>query len=1131
MGCSPSRGNRFIRARDPLPPGPGSGQEPAAEYPPDDDGACCEATADGEQGSWTLVSERQQATGKYSSIALSAKKAVSELGGDLLEKLAPQEIAADILSQLKQQHMNGGVDTNPEPAAAAADNKTPKRSKSKKSVKGLKGSSSSRKKEKEKKPPPAPPPVPEVKVDFPELLVKAHQAAYSYLNPSITKYEVLLGLLDNAAQTQLLLQPMVSFMLMRYEEINRGLEEIVDEGEKLLKEHGEHLAWPCPTKKSSGTKASASSSASASPTTEPPQPDLLQQLLQYTVQRMHLVSQSVSGVGDAALEEAADYFTSVTDVLEDKLAAKRASEARLMQLLSRVEAASLRRPGPEDSALFSEDSGIGGESESLLGLDRHRHRRESCESSATTRTSGSSPMGVVPTPALLRGAGLGRFKPALQRGSSLSLTSLDSFCNLAKDQVTSELLRRSMDSIDNDNDEEEDGDDEKEEGKEKDRKDDGGRDDGNNKSSPRHAAHQPRRLPSRRIENPQNIEMTLKLKDAISGRIRFLPSEKVNSNTNSPSKTKQPESPKISRRQWSEGGAEMTTPRRPQTPTPKRKSTAVRHRRAHSADSIRKAEDPTLLELERTQKDLSQRIEKMSKAEGNIRSNGPKGKGKTQPPASTSPSTPRPAGGAYGGRNNVKRLIDTFSQGVEEVQHTPENAKVLGPLKGVLKCGVPIIPGLGGAALAIGSDDGDVRRSDSRCSDRLTDVDIDSLPPPPLEVLMDNSFENVHVGGGGGEVGRGGGYSPLLRRPTVTQRLRASMQCVSVLPSRGNMRPGGGGPPSSSSTNTTTLPPCGAQQELSAAAAASAASYQESTMTEVSADSSGNSNAFGFSPKKVQRMGLNAGRKSRGLQQSPSRQRDSTSSDSVPSTPESNGGRHHQTTAAKSKSKRVRMLPTTPPVVNPSSSLVTAAQRRLPSPPVLHRKQQQPTPPSTPPATRKLPTPPPVSQRRHATSPNSATSKQRDQQPGPAAATSSTSYSFKTPSPPASPKTQRWGRDSNSSSDASSSASASSRVSSNARSVFCPASPCMFEAKPCCSVPKKPQAWASTESPPPPAPAPPTAYFWGERGRFPVSVPGRPYVRRSQSERRPSLHSASSDRTSPSVAETCGSEPTIATQQ
>ena len=1064
MGCSPSRGNHFpgahssFRKARALLPG---NQEHAGESP-SDDGTSRGSSAAGETdaGRCSWASGERQATGQQdTNVACSAVKTVNE-GGGRFDKLAPQEIAVNILSQIKDKQGE-----NSESGEKKAVKKT------KKPIKGIK---QGKKKEKEKKA------VTEEKVDFPELLVKAHQAAYGYLNPSITKYEVLLGLLDHAAQTQISLQPMVAFMLMRYEEINRGLEEIVEEGEKLLKENGEHLAWPCPLKNLSNTPARANTSSS---TTKPP-PDLLQQLLQYTIQRMHLVSQSVSGVGDSALEEAVDYFTSVSDILEEKLKVKRASEARLMQLLARVEVATLRKPGPEDSALFSEDSGIGGESESLAGSDRHRPRRESGESTGAYCTSASSPMGSSSTPVQ---EGTPRHKLTHKTNSCLSLNSIDSFCNFGqRGQRESEFLCSSA-SVD---------DDEREVGKAIDNHEE--EVEYINKkcpsSSPLHACQQPCRLASKRIENPQNIEMTLKMRDAISGQIKYVSSQK------SSAKTKQTDSPKISRRQWNE---EEYTPKRPQTPTlTKKKTTVVKHRRTHSADSIRsKAEDQTLLELERTQKDLTQKLERMSKAEGNIRNSGPKqGKVKTQPsspstpvrlrplqktpqspsksnkktdhgnssttekekpkesddnlnkkndledrilskPTPSSPTLQRPAG-QYRGRNSVKRLIDTFSQGVEEIKQTPENVKILGPLKGVMKCGVPIIPGLGGidTMLTFGNDN---FRVDSRVSNRTDDVDIDDLPPPPLEVLMDNSFENVQKSETE-EGGSGKGHSPLLKR-TVSQKLRASMQSVNVLPSRGSVRPG----------CLSMLPPC-------------AASHQE-TKPEVDSGQQ--------SMKTLSTLGSGG-----------TKQRDSNTSDAVPS-----GSGSNSQPAATTSTSRARMLPSTPVT---SSSL----QRRLPSPPVFKR---HPTPPSSasPPVTRKLPTPPPVSQRRHF-------SPSATRQDGSGWSTSTSP--FKAPSPPASPKVQRWSRE-NSSDDCSS----SSRVFSNARSVFCPASPSLFEAKPC-PVPRPPQAWT-------PASEAVVSYLWGDR----VRRGPKPFVRRSQSDRRPSLNCPPRSQ-AVSVAESYGSEPSIA---
>lgn len=134
----------------------------------------------------------------------------------------------------------------------------------------------------------------EQKVDFPEPLVRAHQAAYAFLNPNIVKYESLVELLEQATQTHVLLQPMVAFMALRYEEIIQGLEEMADDGEKVFKEHGEHLAWPSHMKNLSSSAVKSGTTNSESP------PDLLQQLLQYTTQRMRNVSHSVGRLGESA---------------------------------------------------------------------------------------------------------------------------------------------------------------------------------------------------------------------------------------------------------------------------------------------------------------------------------------------------------------------------------------------------------------------------------------------------------------------------------------------------------------------------------------------------------------------------------------------------------------------------------------------------------------------------------------------------------------------------------------------------------------------------------------------------------------------------------------------------------------
>ncbi|XP_061552919.1 photoreceptor cilium actin regulator [Phycodurus eques] len=206
--------------------------------------------------------------------------------------------------------------------------------------------------------------------------------------------------------------------------------------------------------------------------------------------------------------------------------------------------------------------------------------------------------------------------------------------------------------------------------------------------------------------------------------------------------------------------------------------------------------------------------------------------------------------------------------------------------------------------------------------------------------------------------------------------------------------------------------------------------------------------------------------------------------------PSSEASSHSLATSLLSKG---RILPSTP-------STSKSSHRRLPSP---SKFKKSPTPPSTasPPVNRKLTSPlegqsrlpsPPVMRYSILNSP----------------------YPLKAPSPPASPKVQRWSREN--------STEESARLISNARSVFCPISPSLFEAQPCKAA-QMSQAWTSVGG----------SFLSntrGIRGRSSVSVHRpQPFIRRSLSERRTSLNLQPR---SPvlSVDETCGSEPAICTQ-
>eukprot|EP00063_Salmo_salar_P090637 XP_014065472.1 PREDICTED: uncharacterized protein C2orf71-like [Salmo salar] len=1108
MGCSPSKGNNFPgqatfrRGRTLLP----GGQESQGKSQSDDGGSGgSSGTGDTDGETWERGSGESRLAGQNYSVQKEAPSTPQKKRPSLTE-LVPEGVILD--KKVGTQEAGSHVKEKQGDRQDMADKKGGR--KPKKNGKGIKPT---KKKEKENKSP-----LVEQKVDFPEPLVKAHQAVYAYLNPSISKYEILLRLLDQATQTQVSVQPMVTFMAMRYEEINRGLEEMADEGERLLKDNGEHLAWPNPMKNLSSFPRLTSGSTNAGSS-----PDLLQQLLQYTTQRMQNVGQSVGGIGDSALEEAAEYFISVSELLEEKLKAKRNVETRLMQLLTRIEAASLRTTGPEDSALFSEDSGIGAESESLAGSERIH--RESCEYTATNHTTPYSPIGSNAT--LVR-QGAPRRMFTKKVSPSNSLNSIDSACTrMGKEQKDTESL---LGSSFLDDGEEDDNDDEEGEGNRK-----------QSSSSPSHPNQQPSRLAPRRIENPQNVEMTLKMKDAISGRIRF-----VHSQCDS-AKTKPTDSPKTSRRQWTEG--EERSPKRPQTAAIK-KTPVSKEGRSQSVESLRsKGEDPTLLELERTQRDLSQRLERMSKGrmEGNAKT-GPtkqnpgyttkslaskclqstlrknnntfpiqdkagltkrsswkqgarkdmaegkekkdkkttKGLLKATPPPSP-PLSPRLSSGLYRGRNSVKRLIDTFSQGVEEPKQ--EASKMLGPIKSVRKCGVPVMPGVGDIEAILSS-------GVSSC--RTDDIDVQSLPPPPLEVLMDNSFEGAQsltvsdVDDGVASRGR----SPIPKRAMASQKLRASMQSVTLLPSRGNLPQG-----------SSNMPP--AQTVRQDTSASSRVSHHEPQL-EVNPETE-EATLYKQARKVIhlRHSSESPMEKGQAVPRGPSsnraasgcRQSDDSPFKTVP--PTSTVSIQPPATLPVS---RARILPSTP-------STPTGLHRRFPSPPTFRTLSTLPSS-TSPPVIRKLPTPPPL-QRRLPSPPAS-----RQVTPANSSSSGST-HSFKAPSPPTSPRVQRWRRENNSE-DSTPGASAISQLISNARSVFCPASPSMFKAHPC-PVPRPPQTWASTGGHVVPRP-------WGDRGRLPMSVRGpQPFIRRSHSDQRPSL-SLPTRATIVSFAETCGSEPAISTQ-
>lgn len=520
----------------------------------------------------------------------------------------------------------------------------------------------------------------QTKVDFPPHMVRAHQAAYNFLNPNISKYETLLGLLDQAAQTQLSLQPMMSALVLHFEEINQALEEMADEGELMLKEHGDCLTLP------SGMMGSANPSTGTNCQTDPP-PDLLQQLLQQSSEKMKLVGGSVQVLGDTRLEEAAEYFSSLYKVLVQKLQTKQAAEKRLAQVLTQVEGAAMIKSNPEDSALHSEDSGIGGENESLTGSERHRRHRGSAG-------SGSS-------------------------GSGVNIQT-------ALDSVPVNLLN--LGGHNEDDDENNDEYDDDNEDKEEEETDTQGRKRSN--SSPPD--------PSQAICY-MHANYTLDQQATVT--------------------------------------------------------------QALNAAHITMSEHPSLTrcgmtELQKSQWVLDQRIKKMAEIQGNkefarphyylyragLRRHSLNGSLKTNQASCSLPilATQSPK------HQSVRRLIHTFSQGADG-RPGQSLANIPPHIRKTRKSGIfqlsDTINGKEESSVISGNN--------NSWPDSRDEVDVDNLPPPPPEVLMDDSFQSTQVLPGTGEGMQEMSFIlPVINQKTgVSHRLKTSIHNVEVLPNRVCMRP------------------------------------------------------------------------------------------------------------------------------------------------------------------------------------------------------------------------------------------------------------------------------------------------------------------------------------------------------
>ncbi|NWX31477.1 PCARE regulator, partial [Notiomystis cincta] len=1041
----------------------------------------------------------------------------------------------------------------------------------------------------------------EKKVDFPELLVKAHQSAYAYLNPNLSKYETILHMANQATQTQLFLQQMISFLVLRFDEINQLLEEIANDGENLLKDVGGNLAWP------------------AEKDDLKEHPDLLQQLLQYTVNKMQLVSGMLASLTSNALQETCSYLQSAASNLEGKLKAKQSFDEHLLRTVKLLEASTV---GPsqshnDDRTLCSEDSGIGVDNESLKefsALSQHggqpsdscAHRHPSRKHARTAEhVNGGTASGGT---AASHGCALERhFKDifhssvqsreatSCQGGVAEGTSTMPQYASLSKNRSYNSLQSDSTqesehfkicESIDFPSDEDDD-DDEEESTL--------GEDDDTTSLSEMGKDALPRSLSSpaltdniqrqsiKRTENADTEEIILKMKDAISEKIKFVPA-------------------KSRRKEWIEDeSGRAVLAKRPSTATGRQRRLG-KQRRSRSEESLRsQAEDPTLLELQRTQKELSKRLEMLYGKD--IANNLELWKSRTAPyvqdeqiasrssrklkaglsknfsilpnqdkvPLFTSDQNPAhplnekrsrkpvratvPTQETSGGKENeppgaqifsgssctprqsVKKLIETFSPTDDLAKVTP--LRSLGPIKCIRKFGLPVIPPTipfqrGLAPLNLkhrispveDTNTGDVSSPfpnallpappaelSKKDTKEETDEDTENLPPPPPEMLMDSSEnlseseEIAEIEGNSSEDAKKTTKPELhaAKRSQVSPKMKASLQSIDLLPSKNISGPRGVTNKGLRNTRSgdeklhrysVELNPTNvhvpSQEEILATQRKEAADLYKQTHkiiplqnpSGVSNPHSNSSESKGPSPPGT----------------------------SVPY--QKHGSPDSLRSSEKGSPFARRVSPTRTPPSSPTEKRLfspTAHHRHSlqafsnaqPSSPTMQRKPSPPSSPRvpSPPLQKKVPSSPP--QRKPLSPPGG------HKQSSPTAqllAGSPTPFPT-SPSPPASPsrsyKGPRAGMDAGDEHQLS-----SSKRASNVRSIFCPATSSLFEARPPV-VPSKCTAEVTSE---------PEAASHSQKSSVLLRQPGaqsrklslstanpQPFVRRSLSDRRPGV--------------------------
>ncbi|XP_074000449.1 photoreceptor cilium actin regulator [Numenius arquata] len=1051
----------------------------------------------------------------------------------------------------------------------------------------------------------------EEKVDFPELLVKAHQSAYAYLNPNLSKYETILLMANQATQTQLFLQQMVSFLLLRFDEINQLLEEIAYDGENLLKDVGGNLAWP----------------AEKGDLKE--HPDLLQQLLQYTVNKMQLLSGTLASLTSDALQETCSYLQSAVSNLKGKLKAKQSFDERLLRTVRLLEASTVGSPQShgDDRTLCSEDSGIGVDNESLKefsALSQHGGQA-SCDSCAHGHLSQKHARTVEhrrdrtvpPGTDASHDCALERhfkdiFYSSKQRREAMScqcgvpegISTMPQYAGLRKSRYYSSFQSDSAqegehlkicESTDFPSDDDDEG-------------STLGEDDDNTSLSemgkdalPRRPLSSPavtdkQRQSIKRTENAETEEIILKMKDAISEKIKFVPA-------------------KSGRKEWIEdesGRAVLTI--RPSTATGSQK-TFGKQRRSRSEESLRsQAEDPTLLELQRTQKELNKRLEMFygkqdtdnnlepwksrtaphlqdeqvtsrssSKLKACLSKNfsvlpnqdkvplfmvdqnpihqldekrGRKPLRAAVPTQQTSggkekepPGAQMLSGSSCAPRQSVKKLIETFSPSDDLVKAAP--LRPLGPIKCIRKFGLPAIPptipfqrGLGPLNLkhrispvedTNPSNTSGVSSSfpnafppapaaelSKKDPKEETDEDIENLPPPPPEMLMDTSYdlsepeETARIEGNSSEDAKKPAKTEFqaTKRSQVSPKMKASLQSIDLLPSKNMSGPSAitnkglrntGAENEKLQRYSLELNPTNvhipSQEEILATQRKEAADLYKQThkiipLQNPSGSSKPHSNSS--ESKEPSSSATSVQFQKRG------------SPDSL--------RRNEKGSAFARRVSPTRTPPSSPPtekrLFSPAAHhrhSLQAFSNPQPSSPTMQRKPSPPSSPRvpSPPLQKKLPSPPP--QRKPFSPPtgHKQTSPTPHRLLGPPAYRRDASPPLFpiTPSPPTSPsrshKGARAGLDAGDEHQLS-----SSKRGSNVRSIFCPATSSLFEARPPL-VTTKPAAEVTSQ---------PEASPLSQKSSLLSQQPGdrtrklslsaanpQPFVRRSFSDRRPGV--------------------------